>query len=351
MENDSNLNIDKAVSATLTSLLVIGLLSTAAAQDSQNDLEVNVSISDETIIDIQPSKFSWGYGSNSVFPGTEAGPGLEANGYGRIQIENLGSVNISEVWFNNTQPTQKPFGTGDSNIYDSANFLGLDRNSTGTDSNAFIERKEFGLDQPGGEDIIYVSSPSGWDYGRFRNTSQEYFWTVNDTGTSLNGEKFRIGIDHHNETQTGSTSLNGECTGGEGTGGLSCNSYNLNVVTGPGGTDWAVTEVEVGVEDATLASNDGGTEYCVAMQESQVLGTNDPEVNFIKWNKGHPAVQGAGAGSDCDYATNYTIGGSSPAGRLVPGEWITMNLRAKVPYGVVSGNLPTGNLYVLANSQ
>lgn len=351
MKKKRNLKIKKPISATLIALIAIVFISTASAQDSQNNLDVNVSISDETIIDIQPSSFSWGYGANTVFPGTEAGPGVEANGYGRIQIENLGSVNITQVWFNNTQPTQKPFGTGNSNIYDSANFLALDRNSVGTDNNAFIERKEFGLDQPGGDDIIYLTTSTGWDYGRLRNSSSEYFWTVNDTGSTLQGKAFRIGIDHHNETQTGSTSFNAQCAGGDETGSLNCNGYNLNVVTDAGGTDWAVTEIEVGVEDTNLASNDGGTEYCVAMQETQILGSNDPETNFIKWNKGHPAVQAAGGGSDCGYATNYTIGGSSPSGQLVPGEWITMNLRAKVPYGVVSGNLPTGNLYVLANSQ
>lgn len=333
---------------------VLALFTAPAASqlnaDTQNSLDVNISIAQQTIIDIQPSKFAWGYQGSNVFPGTVAGPQEEINGYGRIQIENLGSVNITSVWFNNTQPSQRPFGTGNANLYDSANFLALDRNSTSTDANQFISRKEYGLDQPAGQDIIYLSTPSQWDYGRFRNSSYEYFWTVDDTGTSTGGATFRIGVNHHNETQTGSTALDTACAGGDETGGNNeCNGYTLTNVTDGNGNEWAVTEVEVGVLDSTTMSNEGGAEYCVAMNASQILGTNPPEVEFIKWDKGHPAVQGGDAG--CDYATNYTIGGSSPAGELVPGEWITMNLRAKIPYGVVSGDLPTGNLVVLANSQ
>ncbi|MFB6208119.1 MAG: hypothetical protein ABEJ69_02115 [Candidatus Nanohaloarchaea archaeon] len=335
----------------ILAVLLIFSVTAVSGANAQNTLDVNVSIASETIIDIQPSKFSWGYGANSVFPGSIAGPAEELNGYGRIQIENLGSVNISQVWFNNTQPSQRPFGTGNQNAYDSANFLSIDRNSTSTDRNAFIDRKEYGLDQPTGKEIIYLNTPSGWDYGRFRNSSYEYFWTVDDAGTSLDSATFRIGIEHHNETQTGSTALDAACSGGDEAGSnTQCNGYTLNNVS-VGGNYWAVTEVEIGVEDTTLASNDGGIEYCVAMDASQVMSSNPPEVEFIKWNKGHPAVNAAGAGSDCEYATNYTIGGSSPAGKLVPGEWITMNMRAKIPYGVVSGNLPTGNLFVLANSQ
>lgn len=330
--------------------------SSAAAQtaDTQNSLDVNISIAQQTIIDIQPSRFAWGYAGSNVFPGSVAGPSEEINGYGRIQIENLGSVNITQVWFNNTQPGQRPFGTGNANLYDSANFLALDRNSTSTDKNQFIGRKEYGLDQPSGDDIIYLSTPSGWDYGRFRNASYEYFWTVEDTADSndIQGNVFRIGVNHHNETQTGSTALDTACSGGDETGSnTECNGYLLTNYTDSNGNEWAVTEVEVGVLDSTTMSNDGGQEYCVAMNASQLLTSNPPEVEFLKWNKGHPAVQATGGGSGCGYATNYTIGGSSPAGDLVPGEWITMNLRAKIPYGVVSGDLPTGNLIVLANSQ
>lgn len=340
--------------AVLALSLAVFTTSGLAQADNENSLQVQVNITEKTIIDIQPKDFAWGQGGAQVQPGTIAGPDKEQNSYGRIQIENLGSVNISQIWFNTTFPDQRPFGTGAATNYDSANFIALDSNKSGvTDHNQFVNRKEYGLNQPAGQDIIYLETPSGWDYGRFRDSSQEYFWTVDDTGASLDGSLFRIGVDPHNESQTGSSNLDTACQGGDGAGSnTECNGYTLS--TGNfGGTDYAYTDVEVGALDSTNNAIDGdGKYYCAVMNESQVLKSGDtesdrPAVFFIKWNKGFPATNQGG----CDYATNYTVGASAPVQQLTPGQWITRNIRARVPYGVVSANLPTGSLYVLANSQ
>lgn len=324
---------------------------TASAADTENNLQIEVNISEKSIIDIQPKNFAWGQGTTTVLPGTQAGPNEEQSGYGRIQVENLGSVNITQVWLNATGPSVRPFGTGDASNYDSGNFIAIDsNNSSVSDKNAFISRVEYGLDQPAGQDIIYLDTPASWDYGRFRNTSQEYFWTFNDDedgdGT-LGDSVFRIGIDPHNSSQTGSTSLATTCANGDEAGSnTECNGYNLNNLT----NGWAVTDVEVGVQDTTTGSNDGGIQYCVAIDYDSAVadsGTH-PKVVFIKWEKSHPAVQQAGSGSDCGTVTEYLVGGSTS---VVPGAWKTYNIRAKIPYGTVSAQLPTGSVYVLANSQ
>jgi hypothetical protein len=351
MKNTPNFGKASAATATLALLLVFATFSATAQADNKNDLDVNVSVADKTIIDIQPSSFSWGFTGSGVNPGSLAGPGNETNGYGRIQVENLGSVNISQVWFNTTAPSERPFGTADRSLYDSANFITLGNLSGSApedrNSQTFVNRVEYGLDQPTGQDIIYLQTPSDWDYGRFRNGSQEYFWTVDDTGT-IDGATFRIGVDHHNSTQTGSVNLDDTCSGGEGTGSNNeCNEYTLNT-----GNGYAYTEVEVGAEDTNTPGGpdtpniNGGALYCVVMDSSQVGGSNPPEVQFVKWNKGHPAA--SSWGNDCAAATQYLVGGGSS--ELAPGAWVTMNIRANVPYGVVSGSVPTGQLTVLANS-
>jgi len=347
-KNTSNTKTSLLSVAVLT-LLILSIVATASAADNENGLTVQVNISEKTIIDIQPQTFAWGQGSTQVLPGSQAGPNEEQSGYGRIQVENLGSVNITQVWFNTSFPTQRPFGTGQASNYDSANFIGLDSNASGTDTNQFVNRREYGLDQPADQDIIYLETNPNWDYGRFRNTSREYFWSVDDTGADLSGASFRIGVDPHNSSQTGSTNLDNTCQGGDTAGAnADCNEYSLTV-TNVGGTDYAYTDIEVGVLDSTPLSNDGGEEYCVVMNETRVMngGGASPEVNFIKWDKGYPAADVG----DCGYATNYTVGSDGNTDTLVPGAWITQNIRAKVPYGVVSANLPTGSLFVLANSQ
>jgi hypothetical protein len=353
----------RLIAVALLAFLTVLISTSGAAQDNENNLQVEVNISEKTIVDIQPKTFAWGSGGSQVQPGDIAGPDEEANGYGRIQIENLGSVDINQLWFNTTYPDQRPFGTGNRLDYDSANFIALDSNDTDIDDhNQFVNRKEYGLDQSNAgqtQDIIYLDTPPNWDYGRFRDSSQEYFWTVDDTGGDLGGASFRIGVDPHNESQTGSTNLNTQCAGGdEGVGGSNteCNGYNLQT-TSAEGTTWAYTDVEVGALDTTENAIDGdGKYYCAVMNETQILqdaaGDTDeedrPAVYFIKWNKGFPAVT---AGPGCDYATNYTIGSDGEFNSLTPGQWITQNIRARVPYGVVSAELPTGSLYVLANSQ
>ncbi|MFT4892378.1 MAG: hypothetical protein ACI8Z7_000150 [Candidatus Nanohaloarchaea archaeon] len=344
---------------TLLLFLTVMLSFSATAQEStENNLDVNINISEKTIVDIQPKTFSWGAGTTQVQPGDIAGPNKEANGYGRIQIENLGSVNITQLWFNTTFPTQRPFGKGNSDLYDSANFIALDSNTTGVnDHNQFVNRKEYGLDQSAGadtQDIIYLDTPSNWDYGRFRDSSSEYFWTVDDTGGGdLGGATFRIGVDHHNESQTGSTNLDEDCQGGPTAGSnTDCNGYTLST-TSAEGTTWAYTAVEVGALDSTNLAIDGdGKYYCAVMNSTQVTknGADEsdrPAVYFLKWNKGFPSADQG----DCGYATNYTIGSDGEFESLTPGQWITQNIRARVPYGVVSAELPTGSLYVLANSQ
>lgn len=352
MKKDS-LHQKKLVSALAITLLTIAFISTASAQQNENDLTVTVNISEKTIIDIQPKQFSWKSpaAGNPLNPGSVAGPYYEVNDTGRIQIENLGSVNITEVWFNTSYPSQRPFGTGESSNYDSANFIALDSNKSGvSDYNQFVNRLEYGIDESSGadtKDIIYLDTPSNWDYGRLRTANREYFWTIDDTGASV--ATFRIGVDAHNESQTGSTNLDNACAGGdEGSSNNDCNGYTNFQTSG----DYIATDVEIGEVDNSndaLPGGDGGKIYCAVMNETQVLNSGadaNPKVWFVKWNKNFGPAQSG----DCGVATNYTIGGSSPNGELAPGDWITRNIRARVPYGVVSGELPQGRLWVLANS-
>ena len=344
-----------AIIATLTVLLTgLGTGQQATSAQNTNDLNVSVEIGSKTIIDIQPKEFSWGRGSG-ILPGTQANSSDEANNYGQIMLENLGSNDIQQVWFNTTQPSQRPFGTGQAGNYDVGNFIALSNNGAAQ----FVNRAEFGIDRSGGavnngdDGILYVNAPDNWDYGRFRNTSQEYFWTVDDTVTDMGNSVFKIGYNPHNSTQTGSTDLSGDCDGGDNpvADGNACNSYSLSTVTS-GGSTYAYTDLEVGAQDGTVVgtglNNDGGQIYCAIMEESQVTGTDRPKVNFVQWNKGMP---GTGTG-DCAMATNMTIGtdGVQSEPGIYPGDWLTMDIKANIPYGVVSGELNQGSLFVYANS-
>lgn len=317
----------KVLSTVAVLLVMILSLSMVTAQDDQSDIDVTVEIDEDTIIDIQPAEFAWGTGAG-IIPGNVAGPDEEQNSYASIMVENLGSVDIEEVWFETTKPDERPFGTGDASFYDPANFLTLE---DGGDFQ-FIERREYALGDED-EEIVFLSTPDDtWDVGRFRNTSREYFWTLE--GTAEN-DRIRIGVDHRDDTQTGSTNLADECEGGEVDGtNVECNEYTLSAD--------GSTEILVGDLDVTGAE---GERYCAIVQEQDFNGDGDLQtaVDFVKWN---PTRVGASSGG-CDTVTDYVVDSGNP---LVPGDFINVGIRTYVPFGVVSGALPDGQLTVFANS-
>lgn len=315
------------LTAVITTLVLLVPLSTA--QDSESELNVTVNISEETIIDIQPSQFAWGVDGAGIIPGNVADSNDEQNGYGSIMIENLGSVDINQVWFENTQPDERPFGTGDSSVYDPGNFLTLNNGS----GHRFIERREYALSSGDG-DIVFINTPTGWDTGRFRNGSKEYFWALE--GTAEN-DRLRIATEHRNETQTGSTNFEDTCSGGEtsGTGtNDDCNEYTLSA---DGSTDVMIGSTDDG--------SGNGPRYCAIAQTGDPNGDTNTQT-WVDFGKYDPTATGASSGG-CSSVTGYTVTSGSP---LVPGEFINVGIRSFIPYGVVSGTLPDGKLTVFANS-
>lgn len=324
--NGQQNNVKFSLTAALIAFLIL-LVPSVSAQDSQSDINVTVNISEETIIDIQPSQFAWGVGGAGIIPGNPAGPSEEQNGYGSILIENLGSVNINQVWFESTKPDERPFGTGQASVYNPGNFLTLNNGS----GYRFIERREYALSSSDGE-VVFINTPDTWDVGRFRNTSKEYFWALEGTGQNA---RLRIATEFRNETQTGSTNFVDTCAGGETSGSnTDCNEYTLSA---DGSTDVMIGDLDDG--------SGTGPRYCAIVQSSDFNGDSNTQtaIDFVKYN---PTRTGASSGG-CSDVTGYTVTSGDP---LVPGEFINVGIRSFIPYGVVSGTLPDGQLTVFANS-
>ncbi|RLJ06767.1 MAG: hypothetical protein DRP16_04705 [Candidatus Aenigmatarchaeota archaeon] len=288
-------------SAVLALVLLSGIMNTGYAQQSSDIINVSVTVRQKTIIDITPTSLTW----TDVDPGSEAGASNETNGWGSIQIENLGSTNISYVWFNNSYPASRPFGTGANGSYDAGNFVVIKRNWTGT-VYYFPNRFEYNASKT----IIYVTVPSGWWYGRFRNASWEYFWAVNASkypSCNQTGTEFRIGIYAHNKTSQGSTDLTDPT------------QYREYSLTNDG--SWGYAAVNVSPDN---------TSYCVA-----VANTCDRAM-FYHWNMDAP---GAGSCANAEYFSDST---------LTPGDWLIADVLVRVPYGVAYGQVQTGQLTVIA---
>jgi len=281
---------------------------------SSSPTNVTVQIASKTAADINPAEFIW----LGVNPGSVGGPSEEVNNYYAIQIENIGSHNITKIWFNATYPSSRPFASGTNSTYDTGNFVVLAQE--GTNNFYFPNRLEFNESRS----IVYLRDPSGnlpvdgnsYSYGRFRNSSYEYFWMVS-RGDNCVSQTFYIGEDPHTETQTGTTNFQGATTDDDG----------VCVVTLAAADDgWCYADLS-GATDPDCAKF-GYTVY--------VKNETYDQVFFAHWNKD---LLG-GYGSNQQYFFN---------GNLVPGDSVIGLIRVFVPYGVYEGYIKTGILTVIVS--
>lgn len=298
----------------LVLLAIIGTAQAGSGENATDTANVSVGVAQLTAINMDPNSLSW----TSVNPGTECGGGgacNETNDYNWIEIENIGSSNLSLVWFNATYPTSRPFGTGIVLNYDAGNFVVL-LNRTNSGTFHPINRHEFNES----DTLYYLKDPNGnlppagFNYGRYRNTSNEYFWMINNTGgCNDTGKTLYMGETSHTKTVQGTTDF----TGGD------VSSLGID------GTDgsWGYGAVDDGPFNG---------EMCFA------INATCDEIIFYRWNMDSP---GATSCANAEYAWNQTT-----HGLLSPGQYFPMQIRVYVPYGVAEGTVKQGTLTVIGQS-
>jgi len=293
---------------------IMGLVKLVMAVNVTDTITIDIEVSELTMIDINPTSLTWS-DTEAVPPG---GEGVEK----AIQIENIGSTNITYIWFNNTYPSSRPFGTGANASYNAGNFIAIRRNETGK-KHYFPNRVDYNESNI----LIYLTVPSGYKYGRFRNTSYEYFWAVTEgaSGNCTDGT-FKIGKVAHTQTQTGSTDLTTCDNGLTATGTNPCREGTLTPATEPEYAGmWGWADLYVGPDSDYVNYTVAVNAYCNMTM-------------FYMWNKDAPGGQ---ASSHAQYFTTST---------LTPGDSIIANVKAWVPYGVAYGYATQGTLTVIASS-
>ncbi len=310
-------------------LIIVSVVQTVSAQtvNRTDTLGIYVTVSNLTMVDINPANLTW----INIPPGVQSncsahcGPGNKEV----IQIENIGSTNITNIWFNSTQPDVMPFGSGNINNYDPGNFVVIRRNVTGSPFH-FVDRKEFNESE-----LIYLNLPPaggstvpGMAHGRLRSGGSEYFWVMNVSDGSCNDTEFWIGNDPHTQTQTGTVSFTacGDPLTGLGTAG-DCRTGSFTPTLG---NTWGTLNLSLGVT--------GSENYTVATEMD--CSGNNVSVRFWHWNMDAPGSSGS--------SNNYQEYFYTTA--LVPGEHIIANVKIRVPYGTMAGVLPIGYLTVIAQA-
>lgn len=304
-----------------------------AAEDYGNDsADVHVEVSTKTMVAITPNSFEW----EGVEPGEAGGwhhDGAD-NVSTRAQIENIGSTDVSHIWFSVTQPDERPFATGAEDAYDAGNFLTLNRENEHENPDSeyyFADRKEFNETR----ELVYLTDPNGgtppgdeWVYGRFRNTSNEYFWMFDEGDVDTDGDgcpTFYLGDIAHTQTETGTVNFeDGE------------DQTEISLIMEEGdGTNMCVGDID----------NHPLDEHSVFVN-ADTVEDDVPEVHLSRWNMDLP-----GADTDSVENVEYFWDETERDQYLLPGNSTVAELNAYVPYGVSDGQVTSGVVTVHVATQ
>lgn len=325
-------------------LVIIGFavaLTTSATALSDNEAnEVNVTVGQNLRLDVSPNQLAY----SSVTPGSYESS--SDNSYNGLEIENVGSRNITHIWVESTEPSSRPFGSGAGGAYDAGNLIqfkvSAEAGAKSTSQFHYVGRREYNESNT----LSYVktrSGESGFRYGRFRTGNEEFFWAINETDQGSTGENscggndaslFHMGWDPHSKSTLGSTDF------------TDSSQYVLYNISQAGPDNLGR------VDNVDIRVSGGNRTYDVFTWCGGVAGskTNDTFVTFRK----HDVEDAFNTGSD--YSTNsgglqYLLSSSNiaTASSLQPGEHFTVSTRVSVPYGVAEGDVKQGTLTFYAD--
>jgi hypothetical protein len=319
-----------AISILVIGSFFVGFAPIATAANVTDTATIDVEVSGLTLIDVNPAEFTW----TGIDPGTNTSTK-------QAQIENIGSTNFTWIWFNVTQPANRPFGTGLNGSYVASNFLWIAKEDLGADSDYFtVDRLEFNETRS----LVYITDPDGntppdhskFTYGRFRNTSHEYFWFINKSGGDCNGAMFWIGDVAHTQGVTGTIDFSSCSNSLDDTPGTTCRSGTLATSSV---SDWCYAHAIIGEQTS-------GRNYTVAVwNDTSGGGTNlGYRVRWSHWNAEAPGGVDWAEGNSLhnDYFSSSLI--------IYPGNSTVADLKIYLPFGVAKGYSSQGTLTVFARS-
>jgi len=342
--------------ALLVAVLAVGLAATGAADvDQEDDSEVEVTVSSEVAVDVQPDTLSY---SDDLTPG-------ESNftddvGHEQIEIENIGSEDIGEVWAASSSPSEDPFGQGETDAHNTGNFVqislataladedgaypdALDQSSTNENPH-YINRVEFTEDpapsyiqtDTDSDDLVDSSVIEDVDIGRFRMGEEEYFYAVYHDGdgtASCSGDdssELWVGESVHTPGDLGTFDF----TTNE-------DSVTEEISDTDAASDYGVVEgVELGDEEYNLFT------YCDEDSNGHAIRTRfNVEIDTSGLEGSDDTID-----ERTDGQQRFILEETSTADNtLRPGQSFPVDVGVNVPNGVPEGSIEDGSLTIFAN--
>ena len=301
----------------LSFLLSIAVLGMSVFAAEAGNSTVAATIQSRTWVDLSRSSMSW---TTSVDPGSTPScdtandcidTGRGHNVYA-LEVENIGSENVSKIWVNTTMPSSNPFASGDNSNYDPGNFIAVSITSGGGSDYYFVNRVEFAM--PRAPVYLKRGSIPNDRTGRFRNASKEWFWGLNkSSGCNETGTQLYIGDSAHDPN------------GAMGDIDLTDN------------TPWTLTTSSTDNTYGWANITIGGEEYNV------VVPSDCSRVIFYKWNMDLPGASETGTNAA------YIFDNETEGHDFAPGNYTPIYVELRVPYGVAVGSLTQGMLRVMTN--
>jgi hypothetical protein len=377
-----------------TALAVVGLVSPAAAQDGRDDAGVDVTVSEVTNVDINPTQLNYGTDDQTLEP-RDFNASSDNNNFPGIQVENSGSNNITQVSVETSEPYNRPFGSGFSQNYDAGNFIKMrpastddfalaspggdgtigstdtaDGDSSGGTTNTdetgyhYSARVDFNASGPPTgtpQALTYIDVPdSDFRYGRFRDGEEEFFWAV-ETGAGGDSDgnicdqsaTLRVGNKPHTDEAIGTVDF------------TTSNSENYAEYTLDTFQD---TNAYGRVDGVELNTSEGNTSYTV-LSYCQGPDSNPEKTDatfLVRTRYDRAPFADVASELPTDFpqtsgslnTTSNSVGGlealletSEDSGTpMHPGDSFTLFTAVEIPRGVASGSVGPGTLSIVASS-
>lgn len=347
------------------------MITTGSAQQDDDDSEVSVTVSDQVAVDVRPTDLSF----SGISPGTVTES--SDDGFGSIEIENVGSQSVDQIWVGSENPQSDPFGSGVSEDYNSGNFVqvatetasdGYDVSSGISQSNEdmhFARRHEFhedpvptyiqtdlddAADATGvGSTTVALTDGDLEDVrvGRLRAGDVEFFYAVYhnsdgcDASTADSNAALLVGETPHTPDQVGTSDFT--ASGPE-----DFSVYNIDSNDDPitiDGVDHAIVEsIDLTIEDeetdqvsGTVTRGYDGFVHCNTAGNDV---TDDDQIIRSRYNPniGDSEVTGG--------EQSYVLQGED----LEPGSHFPIDINLETPLGVSEGGVTSGSITVFVSN-
>ena len=342
--------------ALLVAVLAVGLAATGAAEPDEES-DVDVTVSSETALDVRPSSLAYSDAEVGELESTSD------EGFAAVELENIGSESLDQIFAQSTMPSESPFGQGDENNYNTGNMLTvsteqageLDDNdelpanveTSGTDRQFhFLNRVEFEEDPA--PSYIQTTDPEvidgdhdSVDVGRFRTGEEEYFYAIyydesNGCVATVDDEsQLFVGTEAHTPTELGTFdfTLEEEDSGADA---ASEEVEEYELVQSEGSGDFGTTSSSVAL---------GDDEYSVFTYCDDDDETDDHTIRTRFNVDVESPVTGDNLGEG-DAGANRFILDDSDA--LEPGASFPLDIGVQIPLGTSEGDLDTGTMTIIA---